>query len=333
MKRLLGLKQIDFRTLRFWQVLKAGFGAAIAIIVALSIGLLNAPSAGIVTLLTIQNTRRETLKLITLRLMGFVLATVLAWLSFTIVGFDAWGFGVFVLFFVGFANIFKLEDAISMNAVLATHYLIWGEINLRLVANEAGLLAVGMGLGIILNLLMPRSLPYIKDGQLEIDAKISEILCQIASLLRGEASEINFADLDARMERTTADAEEAAGNTTDVYVSYLNAYLEMRRQQLIVLKQMEERAPRKRLRLPQQLSLAMFIEEVAAEFSEDNDAHDLLERWSLLREAYRQQPLPANRQEFEQRAALLQLLEDLRYFLRLKQQFYLQWVERQEEEL
>lgn len=328
MLKQLGFSQINFRTLRLQQVLKAGFGAAIAIIAALGIGLLNAPSAGIVTLLTIQNTRRETFKLIALRLLGFVLATTLAWLAFTLVGFDAWGFGVFVILFVGLANLFGLEDAISMNAVLATHYLIWGEINLGLVANEAGLLGVGMGIGVLLNLLMPRALPYIKDGQAKIDSQISDNLCRIASLLRGQTTPLHFEELELRMEQTTADALEAAGNTSDQYVRYLNAYLAMRRQQIVVLKQMAERIPNDLLLLPQNLSLAMFMEEVAAEFSEDNDAHDLLERWSLLRDAYRQQPLPSSRKEFEQRAGLLQILEDLRYFLRLKQQFYSQWPQR-----
>ena len=99
---------------------------------------MNSPSAGIVTLLTIQNTRRETLQLVFKRLAGFVLATLLLWFSYTVVGFDAWGFGLFVLLFVGLANLFDLTDAISMNAVLATHYLVWREITPALVFNEAG---------------------------------------------------------------------------------------------------------------------------------------------------------------------------------------------------
>lgn len=325
---MLGLDHINFKSLRLLQVLKAGLGAAFAIIAALTFGLLNAPSAGIITLLTIQNTQRETLKLTALRLMGFVLSTALAWLSFTIVGFDAWGFGVFVILFVGLANLFKLEDAISMNAVLATHYLSWGDINLSLIANSAGLLGLGMGIGITLNLLMPRVLPYIKEGQARIDQLISDILCQLSAQLRTNGEPIDFATLDAHLERISADTAEAAGNTLASYVRYLAAYLEMRRQQTAVLKRMAKHIPSPMLALPQNLSLAMFMEEVAAEFSEDNDAHDLLERWTLLREAFRRQPLPVTRQEFEQRAALLQMLEDLNYFLELKATFYTNWVTR-----
>lgn len=326
--------QFNFKKTNLLQVLKAAVGAALAIVIALAIGLMNAPSAGIVTLLTVQNTRRETLRLVAKRLLGFVLATAIAILSFTVVGFHAIGFGVFVLLFVGLATVLGLEDAISMNAVLATHYLIWKDINFPLILNEAGLLFVGMSIGILINLAMPRTLPYIKREQEKIDSKISEILSRLANELTrsGGLTEVDaldqcFMDIKEQVEDTQDMAVEAVDNTWQVYTQYLNAYLQMRRRQIQVLDRIYSRLPYQDEVLPQSMDLATFIKEISKDFHEHNDASELLLQWKSLREDYRSQPLPKSRQEFEQRAGLVQILEDLRYFLELKEQFYLEWTE------
>lgn len=323
----LSLKPFSFRTLRLAQVLKAAFGASLAIIAALALGLINAPSAGIVTLLTIQNTRRETLKLVVKRLLGFVLATILVWISFSLVGFDAWGFGLFVLLFVGLANLFRLEDAISMNAVLATHYLVWGRIDLNLILNEAGLLVLGMFIGILLNMAMPRSLPYIRSEQAKLDKQIADLCCCIAKRLRGEEIRIDFSSISRQMKHTQAQALELADNTWQHYSRYLAAYVEMRRQQILVLENIAEQMADQVEVLPQSLDMAYFLESIAREFHEDNDASGLLTDWENLRGDYRLQPLPLSRREFEQRAGLLRILEDLQYFLRLKAAFFLDWID------
>lgn len=340
MADFLGLRKIEFRTLRFWQVLKAGAGAAVAIVAALGIGLLNAPSAGIVTLLTIQNTRRETFLLIAKRLLGFVCSTALAWIAFTTVGFDAWGFGVFVLLFVAFANLFGLQDAIAMNAVLATHYLVWEDINLMLVLNEAGLLLIGMALGVLFNLAMPRNLPYIRREQVEIDQQIVKILQELSKRLRGEPAETEsnerqeqdglyleslFSRLNKQMDRTAERTAEAAGNTWQPYMRYLAAYLTMRGQQISLLAGLMRQFDSAAEVWPQNFSLAAFLEEIALDFHEDNDASSLLKSWDELRGAYRMQALPQSRTEFEHRATLLQMMEQIRYFLRLKQRFHIEW--------
>ncbi len=325
MRDNLVFKQINFRTLRLTQVLKAAVGSGLAIIIALALGLMNAPSAGIVTLLTIQNTRRETIQLVLKRLAGFVLATLLLWFSYSVAGFDAPGFGLFVLLFVGLANLLQLTDAISMNAVLATHYLVWGEVTPALVLNEAGLLFVGMSIGILLNLAMPHTLPYIREEQAKLDGCIADLSCRIAANLRGEEKLLDFETLNEQMEHTRKLSLELVDNTRRQYTRYLAAYLEMRRQQIHVLENIAKRAEDQNEVLPQSLDMAAFLERIAADFSENNDAFTLLSEWEALRTAYREQPLPETRAEFELRAGLLQILEDLHYFLSLKASFYLDW--------
>ena len=60
------------------QVFKIGIGSALAILIAEWMGLSYATSAGIVTLLTLQNTRKDTFHLALRRMTSFVVTMLLA---------------------------------------------------------------------------------------------------------------------------------------------------------------------------------------------------------------------------------------------------------------
>ena len=50
---------------------------------------------------------------------------------------------------------FNLKDGISMNAVLMTHFLIEKRVDIPMFFNEVMILCIGMGIGIVINLIMP----------------------------------------------------------------------------------------------------------------------------------------------------------------------------------
>ena len=60
---------------------------------------------------------------------------------------------------------------------------------------------------------------------------------------------------------------------------------------------------------------------VADEFAEENDVKELLEQLAGLRESYSVQELPRSREEFENRAMLYHIMEDMRVFLEIKREF------------
>lgn len=136
---------------------KIAFGCTSAIVLAERIGLLYASSAGIITLLTIQNTRRETLQLAWNRIQSFLVSITLAGLIHFFPGIHAVGFGVFLFLLVEISYYRNWQSSISVNAVFGTHiFIMEQELTLSFLLNETGLLVIGAGIAVVLNLWMRR---------------------------------------------------------------------------------------------------------------------------------------------------------------------------------
>ena len=110
--------------INYIKILKIAFGGTVAILIADILHLKYSVACGIITLLTIQDTKRETIQVAFKRFVSFLMAAGLAFILFTLFDFRVIVFGLFLLFFVGLSIIFDIKEGISVNAVLTTHFLI-----------------------------------------------------------------------------------------------------------------------------------------------------------------------------------------------------------------
>lgn len=354
--------------------MKVGIGSAIAIIIAETLGLMYSPSAGIITLLTVQNTRKETLLVASKRIISFLMAVIISYIMFSNLGYNPWVFGGFVLVFVALSYLFNIKDGISMNAVLMTHFLIEKRIDWQMFVNEAMILGIGMGIGIIINLIMPnyRKKILLKQHILEEEMKkliktmalalkdkkaclmqegpyeksfyngitSSDLLDDKVEITDKEAAKeynenisrknadtivIDFRDIDTLIDELISKAYEDAGNTLLSNTRYLISYLEMRKHQIEVLKVISRNIMDIPVLLKQSIPLANFLEKTSGYFHEMNNVKGLLEDLNELSLGYKQDKLPASRDEFEYRAVLFQILKELEYFLLIKRNFVLEF--------
>ncbi|NLL01301.1 MAG: hypothetical protein GX271_11675 [Clostridiales bacterium] len=353
----MNLSKIKLNKINPLFVLKVGIGSAVAIIVAETLGLMYSPSAGIITLLTVQNTKKETLLVASKRIISFLMAVVISYIMFSAFGYNPWVFGCFVLVFVGLSYLFNLKDGISMNAVLMTHFLIEQRVDWQMFVNEAMILGIGMGIGIILNLIMPNYKKMIRLKQHMLEDEMRKILKTMAlalkdkkacllqegsydrdnfnenahsNLLDNEAENntdsvvIDFRDIDTLIEELIQKAYEDAGNTLLSNTRYLISYLEMRKHQIEVLKVISRNIMDIPVLLKQSIPLAGFLERTSEGFHEMNNVKGLLEDLRKLTIHYKQDKLPVSREEFEYRAVLFQILNELKYFLMIKRNFVLE---------
>lgn len=358
-----------FRHIDLLFLLKVSIGTAAAIIIADQFGLLYSPSAGIITLLTIQNTKKETMLVALRRFIAFAIAVAISYLIFQGIGYTAVAFGGFILLFVALCLLFSLKDAIAMNAVLMTHFLIEQRMDVALILNELGVLCVGMLLGILLNLIMPSKKMEIRKQQVLFEEDMKGALRTLSNLLKDKEScliqeresdysvkvqqeqvqqkqeeqeqeeqeqtereqvlwehsaTVDFYQLELRLEELLQSAYEEAGNTLLNDTKYLIAYLEMRKLQLEVLKDIKSKIEEIPVLLKQTYPIAAFIDQIAESFHELNNIEGLLFAMEQLKDDYRKEELPKNREEFEYRAALFQILKELEYFLWIKRNFILE---------
>ncbi len=309
----------------FNKVSKIAFGSTIAILLANALSLDYSISAGIITLLTIQDTKKETIYISLKRIVAFLFAMILALILFPNFGFRTIPFGVFLFLFVGGCSIVKLQDGIAMNSVLATHYILSESISITMITNEALLLFIGAGIGTLINLFMPSNVKQIREVQEQIESDLRKILFRMAYFLR-ESDKSKYKDhcftpLQEDINLGLTYAYTNMNNTLFQESQYFIRYMEMRKQQLQVLTEIYEKIISLHSVPNQVLPISQFIESIANSLAESNNAKALLQLERSLEEEYRKSPLPLTREEFEDRAVLYMILKEFKIFLMMKEQF------------
>ena len=115
------------------KVLKISAACCIAIFLANLLGLKSSTSAGIITLLSIQDTKKATFQIAGKRLLAFVPAVLFSLLIFWTVGFHVFSFGIFLFIFILFCYFAKLHEGITTNTVLISHVFAASSLHYTLV--------------------------------------------------------------------------------------------------------------------------------------------------------------------------------------------------------
>ncbi len=314
------MRFIGYRTLK-----TAVGGATIAMSIASALGLKYAVSAGIITVLSIQNTKRKSLDVAVQRMIVCLLALVISSILFTILGHNAIAFGLFLLLFIPLAVKFNLQEGIVVNSVLVTHILLENNVSINLFLNEISLMLIGAGVALLFNVYIPSIEREIKEDQIYIEDHMKEILIQMSIALRKLSVSLKedelFNDLEERLPKAKKRAYINLNNYFLLDVSYYVAYMEMRIQQFETLKRMRQHFNKFFMTYEQTEMIADFTKKVADSLYEENTGEDLILDLENLRESFKKMNLPNTREEFENRALLFQFLNDMEQFLIIKNEF------------
>lgn len=307
------------------KITKIAFGSVAAILLADMLGLNYSASAGIITLLTIQDTTRETITISVKRILAFLLAVILSYAVFQLVGYEVVSFGIFLFLFAACCKWLHLSNAVSINAVLATHYLAEADMSLPRIGNEALLLCIGAGIGTLLNLYMPGRVKEIREMQRILEEDMRKVLFRMSEYIRKEdKSDYQGTCFDQLFSDVSAGKKQASAYMNNTFFQeseYFIAYMNMRGQQCIVLREIYKKIMSIRTVLPQTKQISELLYEIGISFAECNNAENLLGRLSGLLLQMKDSPLPVTREEFEGRALLYSILMDMDYFLQLKKDF------------
>ena len=310
---------------QYTKVIKIAIGCTIAMLIAYGIGLDYAVSAGIITLLTLQDTKKETVLIALSRIGAFIMAAIIAYSVFSVFSYNPMAYGIFLLLFAGGCYFLKIHDAIPMNSVLATHYLLEKSMSLDMIRNEALLLLIGISIGILLNLYIPSNIKRIKKKQQIIEDDLRIVLSQMAEQLeQKDNSEYDETCLELLKEHINIGIKEAYTNMYNTYFQetrYYIEYMEMRKQQYKVLKEAYLKIKTLTNHTPQAKNVADFIRYIADNLSESQNAKGLLNKEDDLLSEFKESSLPVSRDEFENRAVLYMILMDIHIFLKMKEGF------------
>ena len=132
---------------------KISVAAVLAIICAKALKLDFAVSAGIVAILSVQPTKKETLKTALARLLAFAVALVISIIFFNLLGFTVPVFFIYLAVFILICQWRGWLSAMAMDSVLISHFLTFGKSGLSEIINEVLLFIIGVAFGILVNIL------------------------------------------------------------------------------------------------------------------------------------------------------------------------------------
>lgn len=224
--------------------IKITIAAILAILVAESIHLQFSSTAGIITILSIQKTKKETFKTAGRRGMAFLIALLISCICFSIVGFHVLSFAVYLFAFSMVCLYFGWVEAIAMDSVLITHFLTEGTINWQILGNEILLFVIGTGFGILANLHLRKKKEEFETLAANVDMEIRGILKRMAQrLLMEDKSDYDgncFTKLEAQVEYTKRSAYKNYNNQLLNASYYEIDYIKMRENQIEVLRHIYE---------------------------------------------------------------------------------------------
>ncbi|MBQ7942643.1 MAG: aromatic acid exporter family protein [Lachnospiraceae bacterium] len=305
--------------------IKIIIAAILAIVLAQLLKLEFAISAGIVAILTIQPTKKETVATALGRLYAFIVALVIAYVSFSLIGYNVTAFFVYLVFFIFVCQIFKWYSAMAMNSVLISHFVTFGSMNKDTVINEILIFIIGVGIGVIANLHLRKRKDYIEKLKNETDAQIVKILKRMSNRIQDkDLSDYNgecFQILNKQIAQAQHVAELNYKNQFQKDDIFDQEYISMRDRQRHVLYEMYKDVRRLNSTPGTAQRISDFLNETANVFDKNNDAIALMEQFQEMSHYMKSQSLPVTREEFEDRARLFSLLCNLEEFLQIKMEF------------
>ncbi|MBQ2802830.1 MAG: aromatic acid exporter family protein, partial [Lachnospiraceae bacterium] len=263
----------------FVKSMKIAVAAILAIALAGELGLQYSATAGIITVLSIQNTKRETFKSARNRGLAFLCALVLAAICYGILDFTLWAFAIYLFLFALLCLRAGWGEAIAMDSVLITHFLAEKSMSSEWILNEILLFVIGTGFGIVINIHLQKKGEEFDRLAAKVDTQIKEVLRTMSQhLLSEETKDYNlyFQSLQSALEEAKHCAATNYNNELWKADSFELDYIKMREQQSVVLLAISENLE-KIAYLPRQArQVGQLFGKIEKEFHKENTVEGLL---------------------------------------------------------
>ncbi|WP_210609694.1 aromatic acid exporter family protein [Priestia flexa] len=305
-----------------YRTFKTAVGTALAISIAQLIGLEFFPSAGIITILCIQNSQKKSLQSAFDRFVACSISILFSFIFFEGIAYHPAVIGLMLLFFIPLTVILKVNGGIVTSSVILLHIYSLENMTWQIVLNELGLIVVGIGVALLVNLYMPSLDKELRQYQQDIEENFHIMLKEMAIYLRTNESTWSgkeIADTAVLLEKAKSLAFRDVENHFVRSENYYYRYFKIREKQLEILERTLPLLTSIDLVVEQRYMIADFIEELSFSVHPGNTAKLFLLKLEQLKESFQSMDLPKSREEFEARADLLHFVKEIEQYLIIKQ--------------
>ena len=307
-----------------YRTAKTAIGTATAIAIAQFLQFDNFASAGILTLLCVQVTKKKSLRSSWDRFLACIIGIAFSFVIFESIGYNPLSIGILLLFFIPTLVMVKAKDGIATSTVIILHIFTSQQITAGLLLNEIGIISIGIGVALLVNLYMPSVESELKRYQEKIEVKFGVIFKEMVKYLRlhdysWDGKEITETEELLSKASTLAfrDVENHFLRNENIYYHYFK----MREKQFENIERMLPIITSITHSVEQGEMIADFLEEISEAIHPGNTAIKFLNKMEDMKKQFKEMDLPDTREEFEARAALLLFLKEMEQYLQIKRSF------------
>ncbi|TVX99655.1 aromatic acid exporter family protein [Paenibacillus cremeus] len=301
------------------RILKTALAVTTSISLAQAFGLASPLSAGLLAILGIDVTKKRGLQTSFQRIVASLVGLLVAVALFWALGYQLWVIGLYILILYPVLNRLQLKEGIVTSSVVMFHVYAAGKPDALLLLNELALLLTGLGTATLINVLyMPKEDKQLLNFRHRLEELYSRIFKEIAQHLRYTDhvwSGQELLDVEDLLDQAEASAKRLSENTLRSQEALWGLYFFMRRQQLERIERMVQLVAQVYQTLPHGERLATVFDEMSVDVKIEHYTGRSASLLTELEQGFRAMALPASREEFEVRAALLQLMVELKTYL------------------
>ena len=312
------LKWIGYRTI------KTIISAVTAMYIAYFIGLPTYTSAGLIAIISVQNTTKKSLDYAVQRFIAAMVGLLIATGIFYVFGFEIWAIGIFMLILIPMAVRLKVTEGIVVTVVTVTRVFNAGSISIETLSYEVLNLFIGITVALIANLYMPNVEREIKQSVEKIEENYREILHMMARTMRREQEDFQmelFTETSTLLKKGREQAKLNVQNTLMNADTYYVSYFSMRKKQFEILLHIAEELGHVGKNFEQVDMVADFLDQTAECLKEKNTGQWVLMDLRALKGSFKEMDLPKTREEFETRAILYYVVVEIERFIQTKLSF------------
>ncbi|MEH6942641.1 aromatic acid exporter family protein [Bacillus sp. JJ722] len=314
------------------RTIKTAIGAMVSLIIAQLLSLDNASTAAIITLLSVQSTKKQSIDVAFRRFAACIGGMGLATLLFEGTAYTPLTIGLLLFIYIPVMAKLGLQDGIVPGFVIIMQLYIEKAITIDLLINEILIIVIGITVALLVNLYMPSTENTLKKVAKETEENMKLLLLQLSRFIRKKEPVWND-EFEIKTSNSIKSgrliAKRTVENSFTRKENYYDQYFKMRFQQVELLRRVIPTILDLPSKFEQSEMVANFIENMALSLAEDNPAVELLEDLRKLKATFVEMDLPKTREEFETRAALLILINEVDRFIQLKMNFYEEVTEKQ----
>ena len=307
-----------------YRTVKTALGTTIAVILAQFIGLEYYTSAGIITILCIQVTKKKSLRSSWERFLACSIAMIFSFIFFEGIAYHPLIIGLLLLLFIPTTVVVKATQGIVTSTVVIFHLYSTNHITLQVIGNELLLVTIGIGVALVMNLYMPSVEKKLKSYQIQIEENLATIFREIELYLIQKDRKWDGKEITKTAQLINEAKTLAFRDVENHFLRHENSYyhyFKMREKQFEIIERVIPSITSIHIAIEQSEMIAHFLHELSLNIHPGNTAHKFLVQLLNMKKSFEEMDLPKTREEFEARAALYHFIREMEQYLIIKSQF------------